>query len=222
MTVEFSSKLYSGTSSPLWFRLKGTTNVWTDWFSKSNLTDEGTVYNWYQEFLDVGDIVQVIVLNRANDGVFIRTIGVDDESYTFTSSSNGIWLKYSNGGPQFDGCAVVHVNFSDSTDDYDFYAGEDLGGVTCPYLIEYSFPTLEPTLSPTVPTEAPIPSPTVNPTSVPTVAPSVHQRFVELLVYHITNMFFLCECFYFIQIVLFCFVSFWVVCVAKHHPMSQH
>lgn len=149
MTITFADASYGGTDSPLWFRVKGTSNKWTDWFSKDNLTDEGTTYNWYAGSYDIGVPTEVIVLNRANDGIWLREIGVNNVSYTFTASSRGILVKYSGGGPQYDGCGYAHVNFTTNDYDSDTYAGEDLGGETCPYLANYSFPTLEPTMPPT-------------------------------------------------------------------------
>ena len=69
-------------------------------------------------------------------------------SYTFDDSQLGVLIKYADGGPQYDGCGFAHVNFTAGDDTSGTYLGEDLGGITCPYLTQDSFPTTEPTLPP--------------------------------------------------------------------------
>lgn len=183
MNVTLGPHQDSDTSEPLLFGLKGNTNRWTSWFSRRNFTEDGATYTWYQEIEDVGNITEAVVLNRAANGVFVRTIGVNnDVSYTFDDNSNGVWLKYANryfqGSPKYDGCAFAHVDFVNNNYTSGVYMGEHFGGERCPYWdFEGNFlPTIEPTLSPTTPTEGPIQSPTnapvLHPTGVPSAPPT--------------------------------------------------
>lgn len=118
---------------------------------------------------DVGNITKVTILTRGGDGVLIWYIKIDNNDETLfyfrEYGGNGIPLKYNDGGPQYDGCEYVTVNFINGTSDNFYFDGTQLGGDPCPYLTQYSFPTVEPSLSPTIPS--------INPTLLPTLSPTL-------------------------------------------------
>ena len=141
MSVTTGDQYYAGSTSPLWIKLKGETNLWTEWFSRSDLVAIDTTTEWNQSLTNVGNVQSAIFLSRGLDGIYVRTVTVDSASYTFTVTSYGILLKNEHGAAATDACNYVKVNFINDTDtEYDF--SED-----CTF--QNQLPTAEPTPNPT-------------------------------------------------------------------------
>lgn len=164
------------TQDPIWFRLQGDTNgSWTEWFSYCCFDTLGVTYQWDETLDNVGNIEKATILTRSVDGLYMWKFGVDSDtqtSFTFDGyvSNKGIWLKYQDGGPHYDGCEYVTVNFVNQTSRNPYFSGTQLGGEPCPFLSEYSFPTTEPSLRPT---SDPTLEPSLRPTNDPTLEPSL-------------------------------------------------
>ena len=91
----------AGTSDYVYFRIQGNiqnttddNDTWTEWFTLNQLTDSDTTYIREKELKYVGTAEKMIILLQSSDGIQLRTIEVDEKSYT---SSSGIWLDYDDG-----------------------------------------------------------------------------------------------------------------------------
>ena len=141
----------------MWFKLKGGSDIWTDWFSHCCFNSTNSTYSWNQVLINVGNPSTALILARGDDGVYVKTITIStvfgNVSYTFTGGyGDGIWLKNIHGG----GCNYVKVNFR-STNYTEYYYNS-----SCPF--SYQLPTAEPAPHPTGPTTTPTAAPTgINP-----------------------------------------------------------
>ena len=67
------------TTKPMWFRIKGTTTSYSEWFSVSSFPEAGASYEWKQDLNDVGSPTEIIVLSLSaeNDIFGFTSIGVN-------------------------------------------------------------------------------------------------------------------------------------------------
>ena len=181
--VQLGSDSGSPTDGAIFFRLFGTNNIWSDWFTRSNFTTAGETYTWNQVIVpSVGNATKVVVLSQQTDGFTLNTITIDTtKSYTI-SNVPGADLDCSTtiGDP----CSyvIIFFNGTDYIDHTRTYAGggcdldTNINPTPGPTSIPSIYPSIEPTLFPSSdPTDSPTtPTPTANPSVVPSKTPSNH------------------------------------------------
>ena len=187
--VTLGSDSGAGTGGAIFFRVFGTNDIWSDWFSRTGFSTRGETYNWTREIIpSVGDATKVVVLSQQTDGFTLKTITIDTtNSYTIPDNP-GADIDCTSGSGDPCSYVVVFFNGTGYIDHTGTYAG---GGCdldtdvnptpapTEPTVIPSFYPSIEPTRIPSsdpthIPSLDPTDSPTVTkaPSSIPTINPT--------------------------------------------------
>ena len=130
--VQLGTDSGSNTNGDIYFRIFGTNNNWSDWFSRNSFTAAGATYQWDQEIQpSVGDVKKVIVLSQQTDGFTLNTITIDhSNSYTISDVSYGADIDCYTTANNACSYIIVFFNGTDYVDRTRTYAsgGCDLSG----------------------------------------------------------------------------------------------